>query len=174
MTTKSNTIQLPACVAAALFAFAALSTSPAWSADPVAPPASVRPPNEKAAQKVLPRVRDEMWNKLADCTVEQDDKKGIYTIQLTPEVRALDGKTITMRGFVLPLDGSDQTKHFLITRNTPVCLYCAPGEANEVVEVLADRAVTWTNKIVSVTGRFKLIDDREKALFFRIENATAK
>ncbi|MFM8533005.1 MAG: DUF3299 domain-containing protein [Acidimicrobiia bacterium] len=115
-----------------------------------------------------------MWTKLAECAVDEDPKKGTYSITLTPEIRALDGKTITMRGFVLPLDGSDQTKHFLITRNTPVCLYCAPGEANEVVEVRAEREVAWTNKIVSVTGRFKLIDDNENAQFFSIENATAK
>lgn len=173
MTTMSNAKGFAARVATVLLAVTTSTAGPAWSADPVAPP-SVQPSNERAAQKILPRVRDEMWTKLAECTVDEDPKKGIYSIKLTPEVRALDGKKITMRGFVLPLDGSDQTKHFLITRNTPVCLYCAPGEANEVVEVRAERAVAWTNKVVSVTGRFKLIDDKEKALFFRIENATAK
>ena len=53
-------------------------------------------------------------------------------------------------------------------------MFCPPGEPNEVVEVRADRAVAWTNRIVSVTGHFKLINDQEKALFFRIENAAAK
>lgn len=175
MTTRSDAIGFTAGPFAALLTLVIFGIGPAWSADPVAPRTpSARPSNERAAQKVLPRVRDEMWSKLAECAVDEDPKNGTYSITLTPEVRALDGKTITMRGFVLPLDGSDHTKHFLITRNTPVCLYCAPGEANEVVEVRAERAVAWTNKIVSVTGRFKLIDDKEKALFFRIENATAK
>src|ERR1051325_9006155 len=106
-------------VIACLFALAA--ASPAWSLDPkqgMAP--TTRPPNELAAQKLLPKVHDEVWSKLTKCAVDYDDRKGTYSIRLTPEVKALDGKAITLRGFVLPMDGSDHTRHFLISRNTPV------------------------------------------------------
>ncbi|WP_422003284.1 DUF3299 domain-containing protein [Reyranella sp.] len=157
-------------IAGALAALVAVA-SPAWSLDPKA---AGQPADELAAQKMLPKVRDALWTQLAKCGVDYDEKKGTYGIRLTPEVRALAGKTLTVRGFVLPMDGSDQTKHFLITRNTPVCLYCPPGGPNEVVEVHARHALAWSDKIVSVTGTFSLIDDREKALFFRMENAEAK
>jgi hypothetical protein len=151
------------------------AATPVWALDPkqgAAPTA--QPPGELAAQRLLPKVHDELWTKLTKCAVDYDNNKGTYNIQLTPEVKALDGKTITLRGFVLPMDGSDRTQHFLISRNTPVCLYCPPGQPNEVVEVEAARAIPWTNKIVSVTGRLHLINDAEKALFFKIENAEAK
>jgi hypothetical protein len=152
-----------------------LIASPASALDPkqgTAP--TTRPPNELAAQKVLPKVRDELWSKLTKCTVDYDNEKGTYSIRLTPEVKALDGQTITVRGFVLPMDGSDRTRHFLISRNTPVCLYCPPGEPNEVVEVQAAHGVRWTDKIVSVTGKLRLINDQEKALFFKMDDAEAK
>jgi hypothetical protein len=151
-----------------------LGAAPAWSFDIKSDWVITQPANEIAAQKVLPTVHDETWTKLIKCAVDYDDKKGTYSIHLTPEVKALDGKTITMRGFMLPMDGSDHTRHFLLSRNTPVCLYCPPGEPNEVVEVKTNRAVAWTNKIVSVTGKLKLINDEEKALFFTMENGEAK
>jgi hypothetical protein len=153
----------------------ALAATPAWALDPKkGAPLTTQPPNELAAQKLLRKVHDELWTKLLMCVVDYDNNKGTYSIRLTPEVKALNGKTITVRGFVLPMDGSDHTQHFLISRNTPVCLYCPPGQPNEVVEVEAARAIPWTNKIVSVTGKLHLINDEEKALFFKIEKAEAK
>jgi hypothetical protein len=72
------------------------------------------------------------------------------------------------------MDGSDRTKHFLVSRNTPVCMFCPPGQPNEVVEVLSPKAIEWTDKITTVTGKLSLINDGEKALFFKIENAQVK
>ena len=119
---------------------------PAAALDPkLTGPIDTQPANEVVSpQKLLPQVRDELWAKLVKCKLDYDEDKGTYSIHVTPEVKALDGKTITVRGFVLPMDGSDRTKHFLISRNTPVCMYCPPGQPNEVVEVqsqAADRLV---------------------------------
>jgi hypothetical protein len=37
--------------------------------------------------------------------------------------------------------------------------------------VLSPTAIEWTDKITTVTGKLSLINDGEKALFFKIENA---
>ena len=95
-------------------------------------------------------------------------------ISVTPEVKALAGQTITLNGFVLPLDGSDHTKHFLLTRRTPVCMFCPPGEPNEVTEVVAPHPIVWTDKIVTVTGPLSLINKGEKGIFFKIDATTAR
>lgn len=146
-----------------------LLPGPVWAAEPIGQPA-----DEAAAQKLLPKVRDALWTSLAKCDVGYDDKSGNYSIKVTPEVEALGGKTITVRGFILPMDGADHTQHFLVTRNTPVCMFCPPGQPNEVVEVYASRPIPWTDKIASVTGKFSLINNGEQALFFKIENASVK
>jgi hypothetical protein len=148
---------------------AAGAAQPANAVEP-----TTRPAAEAAAQKMLPKAHDELWSKLIKCAVKYDEKAGTYGITLTPEVKALDGQVVTVKGFVLPMDGSDRTRHFLISRNTPVCLYCPPGEPNEVIEVRAPQGVEWSEKITTVRGKLHLIDDEEKALFFRIENAEAK
>lgn len=165
----------PRLIASSISALLVLAAAPAWPLDPKAGAApTTQPPDELAAQKLLPRVQGKLWSELSKCKVDYDNNKGTFSIHLTPEVKALDGQTITVRGFVLPMDGSDRTRHFLVSRNTPVCMYCPPGEPNEVVEVRATRAIPWTDKLVSVTGKLSLINDEEKALFFRIENAEAK
>jgi hypothetical protein len=152
-----------------------LATQPATALDPkLTTPLNSQPANEIASQKLLPQVRDELWAKLVKCKLDYNEDKGTYSIHVTPEVKALDGKTITVKGFVLPMDGSDRTQHFLISRNTPVCMYCPPGQPNEVVEVQAKRPIAWTNKVVAITGKLSLINDGEQALFFRIEDGEVK
>ncbi len=136
--------------------------------------ASGRFADEVAAQKLLPKIHDPLWTQLVKCDVSYDNKNGAYSIKITPEVKALDGKTVTLRGFMLPLDASDRTSHFLLTRNTPVCLYCPPGEPNEVVEVTSSHGIEWTKGIVTVTGKLNLIKNDEQALFFKIEASQAK
>jgi len=132
-----------------------------------------QPADEAAAQKWLPKAHDPLWTKLAACKVSYN-RKGLYSIDVTPEVKALNGQDVSVRGFILPMDGSDRTKHFLITRNTPVCMFCPPGEPNEVIEVFSDKAIPWNEQLKTVSGRLRLIDDKEQALFFRIEAKAVK
>jgi hypothetical protein len=127
-----------------------------------------QPADERAAQARLPQSHDPLWQKFYACKIGYDNRKGFYSIALTPEVRAMAGKTVTLSGFVLPMDGSDRTKHFLLTRRTPVCMFCPPGEPNEVAEVIARHAVNWTDNMVTVTGTLALVNNGEKGIFFKI------
>lgn len=140
---------------------------------PVKPEMS-QPAGERAAQELLPQSRNPLWQKLFACKIGYDNRKGLYSIVLTPEVKAMAGKTVTLSGFVLPMDGSDRTKHFLLTRRTPVCMFCPPGEPNEVVEVVIRRAVNWTDRLVTVTGTLVLINNGENGIFFKIVATEAK
>lgn len=131
-----------------------------------APP--TQPPAERAMQMTLPRSQSPVWLQFVKCKIGYNNRNGLYNIAVTPEVKALAGHTVTVNGFVMPLDGSDHTKHFLLTRNTPVCMFCPPGEPNEVVEVEAPDRIVWTDKIVTVTGPLTLVNNGEKGIFFKI------
>jgi uncharacterized protein len=131
-----------------------------------------QPSGERAAQDRLPKSNNPIWQRLLACKVDYNNKTGIFSISVTPEVKAMAGQSVTLNGFVLPLDGSDHTKHFLLTRRTPVCMFCPPGEPNEVVEVVSPKTVLWTEKMVTVAGPLSLINNGEKGMFFKI-NATA-
>jgi uncharacterized protein len=127
-----------------------------------------QPADERAAQAVLPKSQSPVWQKFLQSKVSYNKRTGLYSIAVTPDVKALAGRSITVNGFVMPLDGSDHTSHFLLTRNTPVCMFCPPGEPNEVVEVSAPHPILWTDKIVTVTGPLSLINNGEKGMFFKI------
>lgn len=138
-------------------------------------PAPSQPQDERAEQNALPQARDPLWGNLGQCKVGYDDKAGLYTIQLTPEVQKLSGQQVSASGFVLPLDSDDKTRHFLLTKRTPVCLFCPPGEPNEVIEVTSADPVTWTEDMINVTGTFKLVNNGDQGIFFKIDGAkTAK
>ena len=131
-----------------------------------------QPGDERAAQDRLPMSLNPVWRKFLACKVGYNNQTGLYSIALTPDVKALAGKVVSLNGFVLPLDGADRTKHFLLTRRTPVCAFCPPGEPNEVVEIVSSKPIPWTEKMVTVTGPVSLINNGEKGMFFKI-NATA-
>ena len=133
-----------------------------------------QPIEERKLQDQLPQSHSAVWAEFTKCKVSLNDNTGMYSINVTPEVRALSGQTITVSGFVMPLDGSDHTKHFLLTRRTPVCMFCPPGEPNEVVEVLSPHAIPWTDKLVTVSGPLSLINNGEKGMFFKVAAATVK
>ena len=161
-------------VLAALFALVSLVSNFAPAdAFSQAQPAG-QPSDEVAAQSQLPRISDPLWTKLSKCGVGYNEENGIYSLKITPEVKALDGKTVTLRGFILPMDGSDRSSHFLITRNTPVCLYCPPGGPNEVVEVNSATPIAWTRAVVEVEGKLNVINNGEQGLFFEIQATRVK
>lgn len=133
-----------------------------------------QPSEERSAQDKLPHAAGPVWSKFLASKVRYDNRNGIYSIAVSPEVKQMAGKPITLSGFVLPLDASDHTSHFLLTRNTPVCLFCPPGQPNEVVEVTSPRPILWTDKMVTVTGPLSLINNGEKGMFFKIADATVR
>ncbi|HTT82815.1 MAG TPA: DUF3299 domain-containing protein [Rhizomicrobium sp.] len=133
-----------------------------------------QPADERALQDTLPKSNDPLWGKFAKCKIGYNNKTGLFSIAVTPEVKAMAGQTVTARGWVLPLDASDHTKHFLLTRRTPVCMFCPPGEPNEVAEVFAPSPVVWTDKLVTVKGTLSFINNGEKGMFFRINATTVK
>lgn len=134
-------------------------------------PAPSQPGEERAQQNALPQSNDPLWGNLGQCRVGYDDAQGLYTIALTPTVKQLAGQTVTASGFMLPLDASDKTAHFLLTKRTPVCLFCPPGEPNEVIEVHSTRALAWSEDMINVTGTFKLVNNGDQGVFFEIDDA---
>ena len=130
-----------------------------------------QPNDERQVQSGLPQSKSPLWTKLGKCLVNYDPHKGLYAIVLTEEVRAMGEQTIEANGFMLPLDGADQTKHFLLAKRTPVCQFCPPGEPNEIIEVRSKKPLDWVDDPVTVKGRLKLINDAEKGVFFLMEGA---
>jgi hypothetical protein len=146
---------------------AAMGSGGARALAPLAP----QPTDERLRQKPMPIAPDTLWATLRTTKISGDLKSGVYRAEPPPAVQALAGKDITITGFMLPLDPSKHFNHFILTRNTPVCPFCMPGEPNEVVEVYTTRFVTYSEDLVAVTGHFALEDSGQAGMFFKLDQA---
>lgn len=133
-----------------------------------------QPKDERTAQDALPKSKDPMWAVLGKTVIHLDKKEWHYSAEYSPEVKALVGKKITISGFVLPLENTEKFTHFLISKRTPTCFFCPPGEPNEIVDVTLAKAVTWEKDMVTVEGVFGLMDNAELGVFFKLDGAVVK
>jgi uncharacterized protein len=136
--------------------------------------AQVQEPGERAAQAKLPQGTSPLWATLRMTKIREDDAQGIFTAQHPPAVRALVGRTLSLPGFIMPLNSETRGTHFLLSKYTPVCAFCPPGEPNEVVEIHTARPIVYSAKLVTITGRFQLENNGDNGLFFQLTGAQVR
>jgi len=135
------------------------------------PPSLSQPSEERKAQDMLPQSHDPIWNALAHCKVHYSETKHTYSIDYTPQVKAMVGKPITVSGFLMPLDPTETSKHYLLSKRTPTCPYCPPGEPNEIVELFTTKPIKWTENMVRFTGTMKFTTNPDLGLFFQLNDS---
>lgn len=130
--------------------------------------------SERRMQLELPRADGPLWRTLRQTRISIDERTQLYRAVHPAAVRATAGRPVTVRGYMLPLESSHRTTHFLISPYTPVCFFHPPAEPNEVIEVRTRRPVEAGYHLVEVTGVLQLADNGEKGLFFLIDEGTGR
>lgn len=102
---------------------------------------------------------------------------------LTDEIRALDGKVVKLRGFILPstLFRETDIAEFVLVRDNQECCF-GPGAALfdcVVVNLVGDTRTDFTTRPVTVTGTFKLKeykypDDSGHFAIFNLQGTSVK
>ena len=77
-----------------------------------------------------------------------------------------------MVGFILPLEASPSSRHFMLVRRNTGCPFCPPNAPTEAVEVMAQAPVAYTGEEVRMSGRLRLVPSSGDGLFFRLDGAT--
>lgn len=130
-----------------------------------------QPADERAAQNALPQSKDPMWKILGKTKIHLDKKEWHYSATYPDEVKALVGREVTVSGFVLPLEPSEKFHHFILSKRTPTCAFCPPGEPNEIIDVTLEKPMKWDEGVVKITGVFGLMSNPELGLFFTLAKA---
>ncbi|MHB9131598.1 MAG: DUF3299 domain-containing protein [Armatimonadota bacterium] len=90
------------------------------------------------------------------------------------DLRTLDGKQVSVRGFILPLDDPGQSFQMFIAPKPRGCYFCFPPGVSEVVLVTTagDKKLPLTNRPVTAYGTFRVANGskRDRSLY-TIENA---
>jgi hypothetical protein len=127
--------------------------------------------SERMAQTSLPIAKGEFWDKLFKCKILFDNKTHLYSVKMTDEIKALDGKIVQIQGFMYPLSMEEKQTHILLSKRTPVCFFCPPGEPNEILDVQLAKPTELNSDLVTIEGRFSLMDQKEEGIFFALKDA---
>ncbi|MDE1153350.1 MAG: DUF3299 domain-containing protein [Micavibrio sp.] len=134
--------------------------------------AAAQPADERAAQDALPKSTDNMWTQLNNTKVKLNEKTGMFDMNYGDSVKALAGKKLAITGFMLPLEGGETQKHFLLCKRTPTCPFCMPGGPTEVVEIYSEKPITWIDDMVRIEGDLTLLPPNENGMLYQLKNAT--
>src|SRR5690349_502048 len=92
---------------------------------------SLQPLDERKTQDSLPMSKNPLWETLKKTKIKVDKKRGDYSAVIPQNVKGMSGKELTVSGFMMPLESKDKFTHFLLSKRTPTCPFCPPGEPNE-------------------------------------------
>jgi len=113
---------------------------------------------------------DYLWKIFSQCEIRTNQNNS-YSISYLPGVKAMNGKRLTISGFIQPLEATEKFSHYLLSSRAPTCAFCPPGEPNEIVEVFSAEPVRWEETLVTVKGTLILANDSKKGIFFQLKDA---
>lgn len=115
------------------------------------------------------------WDVLGTMDVEIEvlgPLRSQMTKNFTAEVKALDGQTIRVMGFLYPLKGGATHEHFLLTAWPPSCPFCLPAGPTLMVEVFTAEPIEFSEGAILMAGKFDLLEDDPSGLFYRMNEAS--
>lgn len=111
-----------------------------------------------------------LWGDLARALVVR--RGSTYETTFLPSVLALDGKTISLIGYVTPVTGTDTpSKQFLLSDHAFLCDECAPPTPTELVEVNTKNPVMVKDGVATIRGQFEVVKNDPKGLVYRLNRA---
>lgn len=121
-------------------------------------------------------LKENTWKTLAKLT---------YTKKLDPileikvdvpvyskEVKALEGKEVTIRGYIIPTDGYKSTKEFVLSAFPySMCFFCGGAGPETVMEVFCKDPIAYTADPITIKGILHLNNGDVNTLLYSLKNA---
>ena len=114
---------------------------------------------------------DPLWTLFNETRVTPDKARGVYLASFPAKLTADEGAPLRVVGFILPLEASPSSRHFMLVRRNTGCPFCPPNAPTEAVEVMAQAPVAYTGEEVRMSGRLRLVASSGDGLFFRLDEA---
>lgn len=118
-----------------------------------------------------------IFGETKEINVEGKDKDGLdfqyYKPGFSKQVEALNDQEITIKGFMFPLDGTEEQANFLFGPFPVNCPFQYHVGPSLVMEVHADKnPVAFSYEPLTITGTLELVhSDPENSTFYRLKNA---
>lgn len=134
---------------------------------------------EPEALKELGDPGDTLWHKEKAAAlwsllrnVEYEETDVFYEARFSDELQALNGKEVSLKGFIIPLEESRESTHFVLSYFPYAsCFFCGGSGPESVIEVSTQKPVAFTDKPVTIRGVLRLNNDDPEKLFFALDRA---
>lgn len=116
------------------------------------------------------------WNILAQVKIEQKQHatKG-YSVDLPTfslALQQLNGKTITLQGYMIPLQELRSQNQFVFSRYPfSLCYFCGAAGIETVIEVKSLQPIPFTEDRIALRGVLRLNPDNPNNLLYILEQA---
>ncbi len=115
------------------------------------------------------------WSTMADVDYEksEDEYGEIYIPKFGENVKAMEGKQVSLKGFIIPFEGMFEPKHIILS-SLPIaaCFFCGGSGPETVAEAYLEEEIDYTAKPVTVTGILKLNNTDYDQLMYILNDAT--
>ena len=120
--------------------------------------------------QALPEIKGVVsWKTLAQ--VEPVKRDGKMIPSFSSQILALDSQLVRINGFMMPLDMTDQQKHFLISAVPSSCPFCMPAGPEAIVEVTSKTPIKFGLEPIIVAGKFVVLKNDQSGLLYRMTDA---
>ncbi len=117
-----------------------------------------------------------MWKTLAKITfTKQYDELMGFKVDVpvfSEDIRALEGKEVTIRGYIIPVEGYKSHKEFIFSAYPyNMCFFCGGAGPETVMEVFASEPVEYSAEQVTLKGKLELNATDINRLMYALNDA---
>jgi hypothetical protein len=88
---------------------------------------------------------DPQWEVLNSTRIVADTARGEYRATFPPALVARKGGMMKISGFILPLETTSRSAHFMLVRRNTGCPFCPPNAPTEAVEIFSRQPVRYSS-----------------------------
>ena len=116
-----------------------------------------------SANNLLAQENKNVWKSLSKITYtkEYDELMGfkVDVPVFSDEVLALEGKEVTIQGYIIPVEGYKSHSEFIFSAYPyNMCFFCGGAGPETVMEVSAIEPVKYTAEQITIKGKLELND----------------
>ncbi|MCB0579732.1 MAG: hypothetical protein KDD10_10545 [Phaeodactylibacter sp.] len=120
------------------------------------------------------QAQDKMWKTLSKITFKKEYNEMMgFKVDVpvfSEEVKALEGKEVTIRGYIIPVEGYKGHKEFIFSAYPyNMCFFCGGAGPETVMEVYADEAIEYTAEPITIRGKLELNADDINRLIYALQ-----
>lgn len=112
---------------------------------------------------------EDIWKVLLK--VKYSFYENTYIPKFDDKIKALDGKIVTIKGFMYPIDEKTQHEFFYLSYYpVNICFFCGGAGPESVIEVNSRKPIPLKSKAIQVKGKLKLnYKDRQRLFFILLD-----